>query len=142
MVRDAAVDGFVLYSLVRDSPVVASVLARGLPHVVVDQPRLPGVPFVGIDDEGAARRAAEHLLAFGHRRFAVLSLKLAADGSDTGGIEYNVALALLGLLFLAFGGGAVAVDRLFKRKKPVAEPEEDSSPYSSTSSSTAVRTSV
>ncbi|HSU37758.1 MAG TPA: DoxX family protein [Propionibacteriaceae bacterium] len=68
---------------------------------------------------------------------------LAADGSDTGGIEYDVALALLGLLFLAFGGGAVAVDRLFKRKKPVAEPEEDSTyPSTSSSSSTAVRTSV
>ena len=58
---------------------------------------------------------------------------LAADGSDTGGIEYDVALGLLGLLFFAFGGGAVAVDRLFKRKKPAAEPEEDST-YSSSSS--------
>lgn len=81
-VRDAAVDGFVLYSLARDSPVVASVSARGLPHVAVDQPYLPGVPYVGIDDEGGARQAAEHLLAFGHRRFAILSLKLVSDGHD------------------------------------------------------------
>jgi hypothetical protein len=52
-----------------------------------------------------------------------------------------VALGLLGLLFFAFGGGAIAVDRLFKRKKPAPEPEEGST-YSSTSSSTAVRTGV
>jgi len=62
---------------------------------------------------------------------------LAADGSDTGGIEFDVALGLLGLLFFAFGGGAVAVDRLFKRKNPNAEPEDDGA-YSST----AVRTTV
>lgn len=68
---------------------------------------------------------------------------LAANGSDTGGIEYAVAQGLLGLLFFAFGGGAIAVDRLFKRKKPAAEPEE-ASPYSSSAStsSTAIRTGV
>lgn len=96
-VRDAAVDGFVLYSLAQDSPVVASVMARGLPYVVVDQPRLPGVPFVGIDDEGGARQAAEHLLGFGHRHFAVLSLKLAADGFDGAASPARVAAATYGV---------------------------------------------
>ena len=92
-VRDAAVDGFVLYSLAQDSPVVASVLGRGLPYVVVDQPRLPGAPFVGIDNEGGARQAARHLLDLGHRRFVILTLKLMADGFDGAVLPARVAAA-------------------------------------------------
>lgn len=110
-VRDAAVDGFVLYSLARDSPVVASVLARGLPHVVVDQPRLPGVPYVGIDDEGGARRAAEHLLAFGHRRFAVLSLKLVSDGRDGTASPGRVAAATYSVPVSRLAGYRAALAR-------------------------------
>jgi DNA-binding LacI/PurR family transcriptional regulator len=48
--------------------------------VVVDQPFKEGVPFVGVDDEGAARTAAEHLLDLGHERFAVVSFGLSPDG--------------------------------------------------------------
>ena len=48
---------------------------------------------------------------------------LNADGTYHGGFEYSVALGLLGLLFLAFGGGVVSLDRVFRRKK--AEPEVD-----------------
>ncbi len=50
---------------------------------------------------------------------------LKADGSYNGGYEYDVALGLLGLLFFVFGGGAVSIDRLFRRKKPDAEIEDD-----------------
>jgi len=113
-VRDAAVDGFILYSLAQDSPVVASVLARALPHILVDQPRLPRVPLVGIDDEGAARQAAEHLLAFGHRRFAILSLKLMPDGCDgtasperIAGATYGVPAARLTGYRAALGRGGI-----------------------------------
>jgi putative oxidoreductase len=49
---------------------------------------------------------------------------LKTDGSYNGGYEYNVALGLLGLLFLVFGGGAVSIDWLFRRKPP-AEDSED-----------------
>src|SRR5215217_8184214 len=49
---------------------------------------------------------------------------LNADGTYKGGYEYNVALGLLGLLLFVMGGGAVSIDRLFRRKKP-AEYEED-----------------
>jgi putative oxidoreductase len=37
-----------------------------------------------------------------------------------------VALGLLGLLFFVFGGGSVAIDRLFRRKKPDEDAEDDS----------------
>lgn len=78
-VQGAAVDGLVLYSIARDDPRVAAALGRRVPLVVVDQPRLPGVPFVGLDDEAAAGSAARHLLALGHRRFGVVSFPLSPD---------------------------------------------------------------
>jgi DNA-binding LacI/PurR family transcriptional regulator len=40
------------------------------------------VPFVGVDDEGAARTAAEHLLDLGHERFAIVSFGLSPDGHE------------------------------------------------------------
>ena len=80
VVGAAMVDGFVVYSVAEDDPLVRAALERGLPLVVVDQPRVTGVPFVGIDDEAAARAAAAHLLDLGHRRFGVVSFGLAHDG--------------------------------------------------------------
>lgn len=75
----AMVDGFVAFSLPDDDPLVDAALGRRLPTVFVDQPPRPGVPFVGIDDEGAAREAAGHLVGLGHRRFGVLSLELTVE---------------------------------------------------------------
>jgi DNA-binding LacI/PurR family transcriptional regulator len=77
-----SVDGLVVYSIPRDHPLVAAALRRHLPAVTVDQPRLPHLPFVGIDDAGGARRAAEHLLQLGHRRFGVVALRLALPARD------------------------------------------------------------
>jgi DNA-binding LacI/PurR family transcriptional regulator len=78
-VRAAAVDGFVIYSAVRNDPRVQAALERRLPVVTVDQPRDAPTPFVGIDDRAAARSAAEHLRALGHERVAVLSFVSALD---------------------------------------------------------------
>lgn len=77
-----SVDGLVVYSIPKDHPLVEAALRRRLPAVTVDQPRLPDHPFVGIDDLGGARRAAEHLLQLGHRRFGVAALRLALPGRD------------------------------------------------------------
>jgi DNA-binding LacI/PurR family transcriptional regulator len=71
-VRDAVVAALGVCSLPAKHPGVQAALERRLPLVVVDQPRLPGHAYVGIDERGGARRAAEHLLALGHRRFAVV----------------------------------------------------------------------
>jgi DNA-binding LacI/PurR family transcriptional regulator len=78
-VRSAAVDGFVVYSAVRNDPRVEAALARRLPVVTVDQPRDLPTPFVGIDDREGARRAAVHLRELGHERVAVLSFVGALD---------------------------------------------------------------
>jgi DNA-binding LacI/PurR family transcriptional regulator len=79
-IRDAAVDAWVVQSLPERHPAVAAAQSRGRPMVVLDQPRLSGVPLVGIDDEAGGAAAARHLLGLGHRRLAVLTMPLLADG--------------------------------------------------------------
>jgi DNA-binding LacI/PurR family transcriptional regulator len=81
---EAAVDGFVVYSVADDDPLVEAALRRRLPVVIADQPLLEGVPFVGIDDERVAREVAEHLLGLGHERFGVVSFSLAAPEGPQG----------------------------------------------------------
>jgi len=57
---------------------------------------------------------------------------LNPDGTYKGGYEYNVALGLLGLLLFVMGGGAVSIDRLFRRKPSLEEDEEEFAPQSTT----------
>ena len=73
-------DGLIVYSVAEDDPVLAAALERRGPVVVVDQPQVPGVPFVGADDRGGARQAALHVLALGHRQITVLAFGLGIDG--------------------------------------------------------------
>ena len=82
-VREAAVDGFIIYSAPRNDPRVDAAVARRLPLVTVDQPRGAETPFVGIDDRAAARSAAEHLRTLGHERVAVLGFAATADPDGT-----------------------------------------------------------
>jgi DNA-binding LacI/PurR family transcriptional regulator len=82
-VREAAVDGFIVYSAPRNDPRVEAALARGLPAVTVDQPRDTPTPFVGIDDRAAAHAAAVHLRELGHGRVGVLSFIRALDREGT-----------------------------------------------------------
>jgi DNA-binding LacI/PurR family transcriptional regulator len=79
-VRNAAVDGLIVYSLPGDDPLVAATRHRRVPTVIVDSPAIESdeLGFVGIDDRGAAESAARHLLDLGHRRLAILSLGLSA----------------------------------------------------------------
>jgi DNA-binding LacI/PurR family transcriptional regulator len=79
---EAAVDGFVVYSMADDEPLLLAALERRLPAVVVDQPLRGGIPFVGIDDRAASREAAEHLIRLGHGRIGVLTSGLSADGGE------------------------------------------------------------
>lgn len=78
-VMAAVVDGFVVYSMSENDPLVGAALERRLPVVVVDQRDQKEMFSVGIEDEGAARIAAEHLLRLGHESFGVVSLELALD---------------------------------------------------------------
>lgn len=80
-VQRSLVDGFLIYSVPDDHPAIASVLRRMLPVVCIDAPYLPDQPFVGIDDEAAARQEAEHLVELGHTRIGVLVDRLRPDGT-------------------------------------------------------------
>jgi DNA-binding LacI/PurR family transcriptional regulator len=81
---NAAVDGFVVYSIAEDDPLVEAALRRRLPTVIADQPLLEDVPFVGIDNESAAREVARHLVDLGHEHFGVVSFSIAAADRDPG----------------------------------------------------------
>ena len=78
-VNGASVDGLALYSLPDDDPAVGAALARSFATVVIDQPLVDGVPYVGHDHRGAARLALGHLLELGHRRVAVLAYRLTPE---------------------------------------------------------------
>ena len=79
-VRGAAVDGFVVYCMAEGDRMIGAVRERRLPAVLVDDPpeaSKEGMSRVGVDDEGGARAAAEHLVGLGHRRIAVVTFELA-----------------------------------------------------------------
>lgn len=80
-VRNAIADALILCDLTPSDPAVTDALSRRIPLVTIGQPRLAGVPMVGIDNGSAAGLAAAHLLALGHQRFCVLTV---ADSSQHG----------------------------------------------------------
>jgi DNA-binding LacI/PurR family transcriptional regulator len=77
-VREAAVDGFVVWTTADDDPVLDAVAGTALPAVVHGGPEHRGMPCVGIDDREAAR-AIGHAAFAGARRPAVLSFPLGRD---------------------------------------------------------------
>jgi DNA-binding LacI/PurR family transcriptional regulator len=77
-VRQAAVDGFVVWTTADDDPVLDAVAATGLPVVIHGGPERRGMPCVGIDDRAAARAIGRVAFA-GARRPAVLSFPLGRD---------------------------------------------------------------
>jgi DNA-binding LacI/PurR family transcriptional regulator len=90
-ITDVAVDGFIAYSLPWHTPVLEQVLVRGVPIVVVDEPRMPGVATVSVDDPGGARLAARHLVDLGHRRLGIVTLPFKPDGYTGRGDEARIA---------------------------------------------------
>jgi DNA-binding LacI/PurR family transcriptional regulator len=78
-VRDAVVGAFCLYCMPDTHPAVTAALDRRLPVVIIDEPRVPDTLFVGIDDLGGARMAAEHVKALGHERAAIITDRLVDD---------------------------------------------------------------
>jgi DNA-binding LacI/PurR family transcriptional regulator len=79
-VRDAVVGAFCLYCMPDEHPAVQAALERRLPVIIVDEPRLPGAFYVGIDDRGGARMAAEHVARLGHERAAIVIDSIGHDG--------------------------------------------------------------
>jgi DNA-binding LacI/PurR family transcriptional regulator len=83
VVRDAAVDGFLVYSTPTGDPRLEAALERGLPTVVVDEPLEVPVPYIGVEDRKGARDAARHLVGLGHERVGIVSFpEHALDDED------------------------------------------------------------
>lgn len=84
MVRRAAVDGFLVYSMPAGDPHIEAVLNRPEHVVVIDSPLdVPGTDFVGIDDRGAFAVIAAHVQALGHQRVAVVTAHRGEAGLST-----------------------------------------------------------
>src|SRR5215218_2534082 len=90
VVREAAVDGFLVYSTPTGDPRTAAALARRLPTVTIDQPRDAPTTFIGIDDRAAAVAAARHLVELGHERVGILAFAITAF--DRGEYPYDVSI--------------------------------------------------
>ncbi len=72
--RDVPMDAALVYACVADSTALGWLERRGLPLVFVDQtPTTDRAATVLLDDRPGARAAAEHVLALGHRRIALLT---------------------------------------------------------------------
>ncbi|HTZ43112.1 MAG TPA: LacI family DNA-binding transcriptional regulator [Jatrophihabitans sp.] len=79
-VQRAAVDGFVVSALSAADELLAAVLARPQPAVIVDTPLgLPGVDFVGIDDRAGCALIGAHVAGLGHRRIGVVAVRRDED---------------------------------------------------------------
>ncbi len=127
-VSRAAVDGFIVYSMPDDDPHLEAALARPVPAVICDQPGLSGADLVGIDDAGAMRQVADHLIGLGHRRIGVVCMRLGRAVMDgpvslvrQHAARYHVQRNRLAGLEAAFTEAGVAWDRV-----PVVERFEHS----------------
>lgn len=80
VVRSAVVDGFVAHCDALDDERRVIIEERGLPIVVLDGRADPSEPLVGIDEEGGAGAAAEHLIELGHRRVAIVRFQPLTTG--------------------------------------------------------------
>jgi DNA-binding LacI/PurR family transcriptional regulator len=78
VVREAVVDGYLVYSAPTGDPRLEAALERGLPTVVVDEPLDVPVPYIGIEDRKGGRFAARHLVELGHERVGVVSFPMHA----------------------------------------------------------------
>jgi DNA-binding LacI/PurR family transcriptional regulator len=95
-IRNAAVDGFVVWTTADDDPVPAAVRAMGRPAVVHGGPAVAGLGLVSIDNRAAARSVGAAAFA-GARRPAVVSFPLSrervgtiARGAELGDVPFPV----------------------------------------------------
>jgi DNA-binding LacI/PurR family transcriptional regulator len=93
-VRRAVVDGFCVHSIPAHHPALDVALRRGLPMACADSPELPDHPFVGADDHAAARMLAEHVMATGRRRPAVITFRVRDDPVDGDVDDARIATAV------------------------------------------------
>jgi len=126
--RARQVDGVLVYPNHRqDLGEIRRLDAAGMPVVLLAGKEIDGLNVVTIDEQLGSRRAAEHLLAQGHRRIGILdSDRVTGNSEKLDG--YRAALAAAGVavdegLISAPGGHSIAhgykaLGRLMKRGAP------------------------
>lgn len=81
-IRNALVDGLILFCLDDAQRLIALARERQLPFVALSLGMFDAtVPAVGIDNVAASRQAMQHLIDLGHRRIGVLTLNLRENSS-------------------------------------------------------------
>ncbi len=75
-----AADGFLMFSIDRGHPLTEAVQRSLRPIVLLDSADDLQAPTFNIDDHGGAYAAAQHLLAKGHRQFAIATMTPRRDG--------------------------------------------------------------
>src|SRR4051794_28965187 len=94
LVKTALVDGFVVYCIGDEDTRLDALNERRLPYTLIDNGADQAALTVGIDDRGAARTTAEHLLGLGHRRFGAVfgwDVPVPTEQEALAGVSYYVA---------------------------------------------------
>lgn len=79
-IKNAVVDGFVVYSVRDDDPLLPVVLHRSVPTVIVDAPTdVTEAGWVGGNDRAAVGLIGAHLRDLGHRRVGVIAPQLNVE---------------------------------------------------------------
>lgn len=129
------VDGLIICSSLRNSPIAAELTKKGVPLVlalrsVERAAGQPPVDFVGVDNRLGGFRATAHLLRMGHRRIALLSgpqetstgfdrQQGAAEAFKAHGLEMDPDLILEGDFYRPSGYN-LARNLLARRERPTA----------------------
>jgi LacI family transcriptional regulator len=131
LVREST-DGAILMLPSESEDELRALQAQGYPFVVVDpmEPPPDGIPCVSAMHASGAKRAIEHLLAFGHRRIGVIAGPEGWYATEERLLGYRAALAGAGLLpdpeLIRYSnwrietGEPMAVDLLSQRNPPTA----------------------
>ncbi|MEE0998356.1 MAG: LacI family DNA-binding transcriptional regulator [Treponemataceae bacterium] len=87
-IKNAAVDGMIIFGIDNDSSIHTSFTMRNMPYISIDAKSKPGCVNVGIDEKKMAEKLMDVLLDNGHTRIMFCSLKpIFHDVS-----EYNMSI--------------------------------------------------
>ncbi len=85
-----AADGFLMFGIHRAHPLTEALHRSSRPIVLLDSAENVDAPTFNIDDRGGAYAAAQHLLAKGHRQFAIATMTPRQDGVVIPSMERRV----------------------------------------------------
>jgi DNA-binding LacI/PurR family transcriptional regulator len=100
LVREKQTDGIILSGPRSDDRQLLQLKAEGFPVVLLGQLPGSGIPFVDVDNVGAAKQAVQHLIGLGHRRIGMITnAPLAYTAARDRLSGYRQALAEAGVKY-------------------------------------------